>query len=117
VSPKRNDRVTPPPEADGWEFRFLTNDAARGWEELCRHAPANLRRAYDAIVGDPTPPTNHPRQHRLRGAFAEEVAKGRPLPQWQYEVTSGGRLWYLVDSERREIWLSYAGTGHPKETG
>ncbi|WP_247648652.1 hypothetical protein [Saccharomonospora xinjiangensis] len=41
---------------------------------------------------------------------------GRELPQWQIEVTGGGRIWYLVDEENRTVWLRYAGTGHPKRT-
>ncbi|WP_242002169.1 hypothetical protein [Kribbella steppae] len=38
------------------------------------------------------------------------------LDQWQYEVTGGGRIWYLVDPDKRTVWISYAGTGHPKVT-
>jgi len=38
------------------------------------------------------------------------------LEQWQYEVTGGGRIWYLVDDATRTVWLTYAGTGHPKAT-
>ena len=36
--------------------------------------------------------------------------------QWQYEVTGGGRIWYLIDDPRRTVWITYAGTGHPKPT-
>ncbi|MGW6196243.1 hypothetical protein ACWF0M_08850 [Kribbella sp. NPDC055110] len=38
------------------------------------------------------------------------------LEQWQYEVTGGGRIWYLVDVDQRTVWITYAGTGHPKAT-
>ncbi|WP_275423995.1 hypothetical protein [Virgisporangium aurantiacum] len=38
------------------------------------------------------------------------------LPQWQYEVTGSGRIWYLVDDQRRRVIVMYAGTGHPKAT-
>lgn len=38
------------------------------------------------------------------------------LERWQYEVTGAGRVWYLVDDERRTVWISYAGVGHPKAT-
>lgn len=38
------------------------------------------------------------------------------MEQWQYEVTAGGRIWYLVDSARRTLWIKAAGTGHPKAT-
>jgi hypothetical protein len=99
-----------------WDFRFLTNEAARGWEELCRQAPANLRRAYEAIVHEPAPTAWSRRHHRLEHALATREHKGRRLPQWLYEVTGAGRLWYLVDGERRELWLVHAGTGHPRQT-
>jgi hypothetical protein len=45
------------------------------------------------------------------------MLKGRALDHWQIEVTSGGRVWYLVDRESRTIWIGYAGPGHPKATG
>ncbi|MGQ4618100.1 hypothetical protein [Nocardia sp. R7R-8] len=32
------------------------------------------------------------------------------------EVTGGGRVWYLVDTRRRTLWIKAAGTGHPKTT-
>jgi hypothetical protein len=38
------------------------------------------------------------------------------LPRWQVEVTSGGRVRYLLDAERRTAWIVHAGTGHPKAT-
>ncbi len=38
------------------------------------------------------------------------------MEQWQYEVTGGGRIWYLVDIERSTLWVKAATTGHPKST-
>jgi hypothetical protein len=38
------------------------------------------------------------------------------MEQWQYEVTGGGRIWYLVDKANRTLWLRYAGAAHPKDT-
>jgi hypothetical protein len=87
-----------------------------GWEELCRLAPANLRRAYDAVIDVPEPRPETPGHHRLRGSLSARAFKGKQLPQWQYEVTSAGRLWYLVDAEAHIIWLSHAGVGHPRAT-
>jgi hypothetical protein len=40
---------------------------------------------------------------------------GRDLPQWQYEVTGGGRVWYCDDDKQR-VWITRAGAGHPKAT-
>jgi hypothetical protein len=38
------------------------------------------------------------------------------LPQWQIEVTAGGRIWYAIDVERREVRITYASPRHPKAT-
>ena len=46
MSPKRNDRVAPPPRPGEWEIRYATSEAANGWEDLCRQAPGNTRDAY-----------------------------------------------------------------------
>jgi len=44
------------------------------------------------------------------------MVNGEQLDQWQYEVTSGGRLWYCIDDQRRVVWLTDAMPGHPKAT-
>jgi hypothetical protein len=49
VSPKRGDRVAPPARSGEYKLRFATNDAAKGWEELCCQAPGNTRAAFDTI--------------------------------------------------------------------
>lgn len=41
---------------------------------------------------------------------------GRKLDQWQYEATGGGRIWYAIDDRTRTLWITHAGTGHPKQT-
>jgi hypothetical protein len=65
----------------------------------------------------PTIPENHERQHRLRGqALATREVRGKVLEQWQYEVTSGGRIWYCPDPDARIVWLVDASPGHPKVT-
>jgi hypothetical protein len=98
---KRGDRVAPPARPDGWEARFATSEAAKGWEELCRAAQANTWEAWVVLTERPTQPENPSRQHRLRGQLAERQISGRTLPQWQYEVTAGGRIWYCPDGQRR----------------
>jgi hypothetical protein len=41
---------------------------------------------------------------------------GVSLEQWQFEVTGSGRIWYAIDEEARTLWITRAGTGHPKQT-
>lgn len=116
MSAKRSDRAAPPPRPGGYTLRFATNDAAKGWEELCRQAASNTRGAFDAIEAHPCPSPPTSRQHPLKGSLATAVHNGRSLPQWQYEVTAGGRIWYLVDDQTRTCWIKHAATGHPRAT-
>ncbi len=116
MSPKRGDRAAPPAIGDEFEIRLATTDSCAGWEHLAKQAPGNLRRAYDAIRASPRATTNPDRQHRLKGQLASMVWKGNTLEQWQYEVTGGGRIWYLIDDVQRTVWIVHAGTGHPKIT-
>lgn len=116
MSPKRGDRVAPPPAATEYDLRFADTAAVKGWDELERQAGGNLRRAWEDIRADPRSRANPSRQHRLKGELGQGSWKGVACERWQYEVTGGGRLWYLIDDEARIAWLVYAGTGHPKAT-
>jgi hypothetical protein len=116
VSPRRGDRVTVPPPQEQWDVRFGTSDAADGWEELCRHALPNTRRCLETLRADPRSGAGHDRQHRLRGELATHRHNGRDMEQWEYEVTSGGRVRYVIDDDSRTVWLIYASPRHPKDT-
>lgn len=79
-------------------------------------ARANTWEAWVVLTERPLHPENPARQHRLRGHLAERQVGGRTLPQWQYEVTAGGRIWYCPDADRRVVWVVAAGPAHPKAT-
>jgi hypothetical protein len=116
VSPKRGDDVPPPPIGNEWRLRFATNEAAKGWGELCAEAVGTTRRCYEALRSNPASMSDPDRMHRLRGRLATAVLGGTSYPQWEYEVTAGGRVRYLVDERRRTVHLVYAATRHPKDT-
>ncbi|KQX58001.1 MULTISPECIES: hypothetical protein [unclassified Streptomyces] len=116
MTPKRGDDVAPPPVGEEWRLRFATNEAAKGWGELAAEAPGNTRRCFEALRRDPLRQDDPDRQHRLRGRLATGVLGGRVHPQWEYEVTSGGRVRYLVDEPRRTVHLVHAAPRHPKDT-
>ncbi|MGI5503244.1 hypothetical protein [Lentzea sp. CA-135723] len=59
---------------------------------------------------------NTTRHHRLKGDLARLDVDGVERDQWQYEVTAGGRIWFVVLEERKTVWVTRAGTGHPKLT-
>ena len=116
MSPKRKDRVAPPPARGRWDCRYADTDAVDGWESLSRQAPGPTFDAWEAITKDPRDRTNPTRQHQLRGDLSSRAVGGRKLEQWQYEVTGAGRVWYCIDEEGRTVWVTGASTGHPKAT-
>jgi hypothetical protein len=116
VSPKRGERAAPPAVGSEFEVRFGNSDAAKGWDHLAQQAPGNLRRAFETLRAEPRSKASPDRQHRLAGNLGLGQHKGMSLERWQYEVTSGGRIWYLIDDEAQTLWIVHAGTGHPKQT-
>ena len=116
MSPRRGDRATLPPPEDQWDVRFGTSDAAVGWEELCRHALSNTRRCLEILRSDRRSGADHDREHRLRGDLARHRRNGHDMEQWENEVTSGGRVRYVIDDDKRTVWLIYASPRHPKDT-
>jgi hypothetical protein len=114
---RRGDRAAPPPGPEQWDVVLHTSDAAKGWDELCRTAPGNTWEAWVVLRERPIQPVNRERQHRLKGKrlSAREV-KGQTLEQWQYEVTSGARIWYCPDPDAKVVWVTFAAAGHPWQT-
>lgn len=112
--PRRRDRVAPPPRKGGWDCRFASNDAAKSWELLGTSVPNNVRATWELITADPRRWSR--RQQPLQGRFATATVNGMQLPQWQYEVTGGGRIWYCIDDDKTAVWLTAVHTGHPKAT-
>ena len=117
MSPKRGDRVAPPADpTHRRDLRFATTEAVKGWDALCQQAPANTLTAWAELRTRPDVPAPTSRHHQLKGSLATAAHGGTTMEQWQYEVTAGGRLWYLVDIARRTLWMKAASTGHPKGT-
>jgi hypothetical protein len=65
---------------------------------------------------EPSPQRPTARHHRLKGELAIGTYRGSTLPQWQIEVTGARRIWYLVDADRRTVFVMYASPRHPRET-
>ena len=125
MSPKRLDRVAPPPVRgewvapppvrDEWEVRFGDNQAAKGWEGLCTRAAEKTREAFEMMRSNPRPPQEDD-HYRLRHDLATREFRGRELEQWQVKVGGSARIWYLPDDEQHTVWIVYAGIVHPKAT-
>ena len=116
MSPKRGDRVAPPAVGNEWDVRFATSEAVKGWDDLCRQAPENTAKAWQDMRAHPAPHPQTPRHEQLKGSYAYGTYGGRRLAQWQIEVTSGGRVRYLLDTDKRTVWVQMASTRHPKAT-
>jgi hypothetical protein len=112
--PKRKERVAPPPPDNGWDLRYANNEAVKGWDPICAAAPSNARTAWEKITADPR--ERNSRQHPLKGSLGQRIVNGIEMEQWQYEVTSAGRLWYCIDDQALTVWLSDGHVGHPKAT-
>ncbi|WP_369182744.1 hypothetical protein [Streptomyces sp. Y1] len=95
-------------------MRAADRQAHAGWQQLLKQVPENLDRAWVAITGEPRRVDQ--RQHPLKGTLGTAKVAGALLEQWQYEVSGGGRIWYAIDDERRTLWITRAGAGHPKQT-
>jgi hypothetical protein len=59
---------------------------------------------------------NPNRTHQLKPPLAEKVVGGKRLPQWQHEVSGGGRVFYCPDRMDRIVWVTKVDLAHPKET-
>ncbi|GAB2923993.1 hypothetical protein [Streptomyces mayteni] len=81
MSPKRGERAAPPPLPTEYDLRFDDAESAKGWEELSRAAPGNLRKAFDAVRAEPRPIPPTERHHRLRGTLARVRRRGMALEQ------------------------------------
>ena len=115
MSPKRLDRVAPPPVNDEWHVRFGTTEAAKGWDDLCVQVTAKTRHAYELIRSNPRPPQDDS-HYQLRGTLATRAYGGKVLEQWQIKVGGSARIWYLPDDAAHTVWVVLASTKHPKET-
>lgn len=115
MSPKRRDRAAPPPVGNEWEVRFGTNEAAKGWDDLCAQVPENTRAAFEMMRSNPRPPADGT-HYQLRDDLATREFGGRSLEQWQVKVSNSSRIWYLPDDEKHAVWIVHASMAHPKAT-
>ncbi|MEI6624426.1 MAG: hypothetical protein WCP28_21245 [Actinomycetes bacterium] len=112
--PKRLDDVAQPAAAGQWRIRFGTSDAASNWTELVNHYSNTVREAWERMRLHPLERTDT--QKPLAGSLGSRRVGGIDLPQWQFDISSGARLWYCVDEDARTVWVMLASTGHPGAT-
>jgi hypothetical protein len=86
-----------------------------------RHQVISPLEPRGVAAGDDVAPPPVGDVWRLRFATNDAVLAtgtigGTEYPQWEYEVTAGGRVRYLVDQARRTVYLVSASSRHPKDT-
>lgn len=113
AKPKRGERVPPPPTDDQWDLRYATKESL-AFAELEKQFPGNAAEAKQRLRTLPTTRTDV--QKPLRGALGLRNIGGVEMRQWQFDISSGARLWYCVDPDERIVWLTLAAAGHPRAT-
>lgn len=107
-----------------WVIVARTRKVHQDWLQLCNQAAGEAQRVYDKLQTDPTYQDGD-RQHPLEGAPGRAQWQGQAVRRWQIDVTSGGRIWYLVDEapvgagQRRRsgtVVIDQVHFGHPKST-
>ena len=110
---KRGQQVPPPPEEGEWELRYATKESL-AFAEMEGQFPGNCAEAKARLKVAPT--TRSDVQKHLRGSLGKRTIGGVEMDQWQYDISSGARLWYCVDPDMCIVWLTLAATGHPRAT-
>lgn len=122
------ERGTPVPRPHkNSDYRILTMGPGveKGWRDCVAAARSAMSDAWDQLTEAPT--EQAPRQYQLRGDDAYANYQGARLPQWEYKITNGGRLIYLVDDSpvldaagRKRfagtVYIVEASAKHPKWT-
>lgn len=64
--------------------------------------PELMKRAKARLVERPLDRSDNPRRtHRLPGTLSVKLVDGKVLEQWQFELSSAGRIWYCPDGDDR----------------
>lgn len=92
--------------ASPWLVVAKNRRVNKDWEALLLRAPENTRLCYERLCTAPM--VRVPRR-----IFPLKGKKYRGA--WEYEVTSGDRVFYVPDEEKRKVVVYYAGV-HPKFT-
>lgn len=128
----RAERIARPTRTDEWEVVAADKSVADERDQWAKQEPNALAAAYDQLATSPAQFSS--RQRRLEGkTFGTGTYEGKTYDRWQYEATSGGRIFYFVDDPtdggrkklerkgrgpkpRRRVIIEAVHPGHPKET-
>lgn len=113
--PKRAARASP--STADWGVKPASRAALRQWEEALQAEPDVMRSLRERLRTRPMDRSSNPnRTHRLKPPLDLGRVGTVKLPQWQHEITSGGRVWYCLDIEARVVWVTRVSLDPPRET-
>jgi mRNA-degrading endonuclease RelE of RelBE toxin-antitoxin system len=110
----RGRRVPRPTQPGRWEIRFWRDSVEKDWNKLVAAAENNVRATWDWLSEKPRERTD--RNHPLKGELGYWKQGKLQYDRWQHEVTGGARIWFLIDDDRRAIYIEQVHTSHPKKT-
>jgi Txe/YoeB family toxin of Txe-Axe toxin-antitoxin module len=89
-----------------WLVVSTNSKVNREWQALIRKCPENAKRCYEHMATKPTT--------RVQGRIFP--LKGKHFQgAWEYEITKGDRVFYILDEQQKKVIVYYAGE-HPKGT-
>jgi hypothetical protein len=98
------EQLIPPQYADipknAWTVVARNRKVNRRWEELIARAPENTRRCYRDLC-------TAPMVRQPGRVFPLKYKKYQGV--WEYEVSSGDRVFYIPDEAQRKVIVYYAG--------
>lgn len=110
-------RTDPDPDPQPWKVKPASAQAHKQWQEAMQREPDMMSAERARLTERPTFRGDNPRwTHQLKHDLATRRVGSDKLPQWQHELTSGGRIWYCIDKEERVVWVTNVALSHPKET-
>ena len=96
-SNRGTDVIPRPNKASDFLIACQGSSVHKEWLDCLAVARNATNDAWDALTAAPDRVSE--RQHQLRGELVFRTYGGRMLAQWEYKITSGGRLIYLIDKD------------------
>jgi len=108
---------TPRKDDQPWELKPASAKAKSEWDAAKASEPDLMENVHERLCTRPLDRGDNPRRtHQLKGPLAFKWVEEKKLPQWQHEITGGGRVWYCPDRSTHIVWLVKATLSHPHET-
>lgn len=100
-----------------WKVKPASSAARKQWEQAEAREPELMAALRERLRLRPLDRRDNPqRLGPPKGKLKDKKVGGKRLPQWQFEITSSGRVWFCPDKSERVVWVTKVDLAHPKET-